>query len=164
MKKKIISDIKELLPEDKKYGKILYPGTEDGARRIREEAEQEQGKEQEQGAGQTHLARSRSARTATSLLGPTGILPEDLVAGISRLSVIQEADIAAVAIAVHGAGTTQAPVNTSDLSTYFGSPLSSGDSVFDSLATPGGRPCRSRAGSEGQGGTPSPRPASSLMS
>ena len=88
------------------------------------------------------------------MLGPTGILPEDLVAGISRLSVIQEANIAAVAIAVHGAGTTQAPVNTSDLSTYFGSPLSSGDSVFDSLATPGGRPCRSRAGSEGQGGTP----------
>ena len=50
-KKKIISD-KELLPEDKKYGKILYPGTEDGARRIREEAEQEQGKEQEQGREQ----------------------------------------------------------------------------------------------------------------
>ena len=89
-------------------------------------------------------------------LGPCGIRPEDLVAGISRLSVIQELDTAshadpAVAISVHEASGHSAG-NTSNLSNYFGTPQSSGDSVFDTLATPSGRACRSRAGSEGQGG------------
>ena len=88
-------------------------------------------------------------------LGPCGIRPEDLVAGISRLSVIQELDTAshgdpAVAISVHEASGHSAG-NTSNLSNYFGTPQSSGDSVFDTLATPSGRACRSRAGSEGQG-------------
>jgi len=92
-------------------------------------------------------------------LGPGGIRPEDLVAGISRLSVIQEMDTVTtqvqatsqdsapnVAISVHEASGNP----SSSLSNYFGSPQSSGDSVFDTLATPA-RAARSRAVSESQG-------------
>jgi len=84
--------------------------------------------------------------------GPGGVRPEDLAASISRLSVIQEAD-AAPAINILEASTTSDPVspgptgsNPNNLSNYFGTPQSSGDSIFDQLASP-----RSRATSESQG-------------
>jgi len=110
-------------------------------------------------------------------IGPSGIRPEDLVAGISRLSVIQEQDTATIAreqqnastgldistgvvvISVHEASSHSANTstrdagNTSSLSNYFGTPQSSGDSVFDTLATPsaGTRP-RSRESSANEVG------------
>jgi len=75
-------------------------------------------------------------------LGPGGgIRPEDLVAGISRLSVIQEMETGP-SIAVHEASVNE--LANSSLSNYFGTPQSSGDSVFDTLATPSGKGNRSR--------------------
>jgi len=69
--------------------------------------------------------------------GPGGVRPEDLAAGISRLSVIQEAaDTATPQVAINVLEATDASVNTSNLSNYFGSPQSSGESIFDQLVTP----------------------------
>lgn len=70
--------------------------------------------------------------------GPGGVRPEELAAGISRLSVIQEADTAPVAINVLDESTTS---NANNLSNYFGTPTGNAESAFDNLATPrGGKP------------------------
>eukprot|EP00092_Neocalanus_flemingeri_P034874 GFUD01037949.1.p1 GENE.GFUD01037949.1~~GFUD01037949.1.p1 ORF type:complete len:922 (+),score=262.07 GFUD01037949.1:67-2832(+) len=85
--------------------------------------------------------------------GPGGINPEDLSAGISRLSVIQEAD-AGPSINIldaTGSSTGNIPISPNpgnNLSNYFGTPQSSGDSIFDHLTTPSGKGSRSRSGSE----------------
>ena len=72
--------------------------------------------------------------------------PEDLAASISRLSVIQEADtgpaINVLEASVGSDQSTPAPHNN-NLSNYFGSPHSTGDSIFDQLSS-----SRSRVTSE----------------
>jgi len=89
--------------------------------------------------------------------GPGGVRPEDLAAGISRLSVIQEAadtgpSPSAVAINVLEATDTSISNNTSsNLSNYFGSPQSSGESIFDQLTTTGNVKVRSRSNSSSGG-------------
>jgi len=85
--------------------------------------------------------------------GPGGIKPEDLAASISRLSVIQEAD-AGPSINIldaTGSSTGNNPISpnpSNNLSNYFGTPQSSGDSIFDQLTQPTGKNSRSRTGSE----------------
>jgi tetratricopeptide (TPR) repeat protein len=89
--------------------------------------------------------------------GPGGIKPEDLAASISRLSVIQEAD-AGPSINIldaTGSSTGNNPISPNpgnNLSNYFGTPQSSGDSIFDHLTTPSGKGSRSRSGSEAGSG------------
>merc|ERR1719319_396784 len=68
--------------------------------------------------------------------GPGGVRPEELAAGISRLSVIQEADTAPVAINVLDESASS---NINNLSNYFGTPTANGESAFDTIATPGNR-------------------------
>lgn len=70
--------------------------------------------------------------------GPGGVRPEDLAAGISRLSVIQEAADTAPQVAINVLEATDNSGNASSLSNYFGSPQSSGESIFDQLTTPAG--------------------------
>jgi len=67
--------------------------------------------------------------------GPGGVRPEELAASISRLSVIQEADTAPVAINVLDESTTASNNNANNLSNYFGT--TNEESVFDSLSTDG---------------------------
>ena len=77
--------------------------------------------------------------------GPGGVRPEDLAASISRLSVIQETTDTGPAINVLEASTASeqslspapntAGGNPNNLSNYFGTPQSSGDSIFDQLTT-----------------------------
>ena len=94
--------------------------------------------------------------------GPGGVRPEDLAASISRLSVIQEADTGPAinildASANSGSEAAVSPAqasNPNNLSNYFGTPQTSGDSIFDQLsASP-----RSRATSESQPQPPSQPP------
>ena len=95
--------------------------------------------------------------------GPGGVRPEDLAASISRLSVIQEADTGPAinildASANSGSEAAVSPAqasNPNNLSNYFGTPQTSGDSIFDQLsASP-----RSRATSESQPQPPSQPPS-----
>ena len=88
--------------------------------------------------------------------GPGGVRPEDLAASISRLSVIQEADTGPAINILEASTASDASVspaaNPNNLSNYFGTPQSSGDSIFDQLsASP-----RSRATSESQAQPPQP--------
>ena len=78
--------------------------------------------------------------------GPGGVRPEDLAAGISRLSVIQEAADTSPQVAINVLEATDNS-NTSNLSNYFGSPQSSVDSIFDQLSAPPGTKARSRSNS-----------------
>lgn len=78
--------------------------------------------------------------------GPGGVRPEDLAAGISRLSVIQEATDSAPAVAINVLDASGVSATGSNLSNYFGSPA--GDNIFDQLATPApGNGTRSRTNS-----------------
>ena len=83
---------------------------------------------------------------------PGGVRPEDLAAGISRLSVIQEADTGPVSINVLEAsgGSSGSGQGQASLANYFGSPSTTGNaesSIFDQLATPTAGPgARSRWG------------------
>jgi len=88
--------------------------------------------------------------------GPGGVKPEDLAASISRLSVIQEADTGPSINILDATGsaaeTPLSPNPGNNLSNYFGTPQSSGDSVFDHLTTSAGKSSRSRSGSETSSG------------
>jgi len=64
--------------------------------------------------------------------GPGGIKPEDLAASISRLSVIQEADTGPSINVLDATEGTSSNI-TNNLSNYFGTPQSSGESIFDHL-------------------------------
>lgn len=85
--------------------------------------------------------------------GPGGIKPEDLAASISRLSVIQEADAGPSINILDATGSSMgnnpiSPNPSNNLSNYFGTPQSSGDSIFDHLTPQAGKASRSRSSSE----------------